>query len=135
MSSSSEAGSHSGWLERFFAAVDRMDSSAFAAHFDAAGGRFRFANHPELQGREQIGEGCAGIFGLLDSIRHELLAHWVAGDDLLVEGRVHYRRVDGFELSVPFMSVFEFATDSPGPIRSYRVFVDSHALFQTEAPA
>ncbi len=135
MTAAPESSAHAGWLEQFFAAIDRMDAAAFADHFDADGGIFRFANHPELIGREAVAQGSAGIFGLLDSIRHEVLAHWEADGDLLVEGRVHYRRPDGFELSVPFMSVFEFTDHSPGLIAAYRVFVDSHALFQTQATA
>lgn len=121
---------HLDWVQKFFAAIDRMDARAFAEYFEPNDGSFRFANHPALVGREAIGQGCAGIFSLLGSIQHEVLVHWVAGTDVLVEGTVNYRRIDDFELSVPFMSVFEFAGDSPGLIRSYRVFVDNHQLFQ-----
>lgn len=129
--SAPDPSAHRTWLNDFFSVIDRMDAPAFAAFFDPSQGSFRFANQPALVGQEPIEQGCAGIFGLLQSIRHEILTHWVADGDLLVEGRVHYRRQDGFELSVPFLSVFEFADRSPGPIRSYRVFVDSHELFQT----
>ena len=135
MTSAPDASAHASWLAQFFAAVDRMDETVFARHFDPDSGSFRFANHPPVHGREAIAAGCAGIFGLLDSIRHDIQAHWVADNDLLVEGQVHYRRKDGFELSVPFMSVFEFAAGSPGPVRAYRVFVDSHALFEGQPAA
>lgn len=125
---------HQAWLTEFFAAIDRMDAAAFAEHFESSAGRFRFANQPPLEGRALIEQGCSGIFSLLASIRHEVLSSWVADGDLLVEGQVHYRRTDGFELSVPFMSVFEFVAESPGLIDCYRVFVDSHALFQVTDP-
>lgn len=121
---------HAVWLQQFFAAVDRMDAPAVAVHFEADNGCFRFANHQPMQGREAVAQGCAGIFGLLDSIRHEVLEQWLARGDLIVEGRVHYQRRDGFRLSVPFMSVFQFGSASPGLIQSYRVFVDSHELFE-----
>lgn len=123
---------HADLLQNFFAAIDRMDADAFAAHFDQSTGSFRFANHPPLIGRDAILQGCGGIFSLLTRIQHELIAHWLADDDLLVEGVVHYQRADGFELSVPFMSIFEFAVESPGLIHSYRVFVDSHELFKID---
>lgn len=120
---------HAEWIEAFFTAIDHMDPAAFAGFFRDESGCFRFANHPSLIGEDAIRQGCAGIFSLLDSIRHEILKHWVADGDLLVEGQVHYVRADGLRLSVPFMSVFEFADASPAPIQSYRVFVDSHELF------
>ncbi|MGY6555289.1 MAG: nuclear transport factor 2 family protein [Wenzhouxiangella sp.] len=121
--------SYAEWIHAFFAAIDGMDPAAFAEYFEAESGCFRFANHPPLMGRDAIAQGCAGIFSLLDNIRHEVLKHWAADGDVIVEGQVHYVRQDGLRLSVPFLSVFEFADAGPGSIQSYRVFVDSHELF------
>lgn len=117
------------WTREFFATIDRMDAAGFGRHF-AADGRFRFANQPTVTGPESIAAGAGFIFGVLESIRHEMLKRWVAADDVLVEGLVHYRRAaDGQTFSFPFLSVFEFSEQRPGPIQEYRVFVDSHELF------
>ncbi len=124
-----EVAPHAAWLADFFGAIDHLDAEGFAGHFEPTHGSFRFANHPAWVGQDLICQACGGIFSLLDHIRHECLKHWLVGQELLVEGQVHYRRLDGFELSVPFFSVFEFATSAPGPIQAYRVFVDSHELF------
>jgi ketosteroid isomerase-like protein len=117
------------WIAEFFESIDRMDADGFAAYFAADGG-FRFANQPPLIGTAAIAGGAGGIFGMLDAIRHELIKHWSADGDLLVEGVVHYHRAsDSRHFTFPFLSVFEFEDTAPGPIRSYRVFVDSHELF------
>lgn len=117
------------WVEHFFRAIDRMDAEGFAGHF-AAGGAFRFANQPPLVGPTAVAKGAQSIFTMLDAIRHEVLKHWLADGDVLVEGVVHYHRAaDHRHFAFPFLSVFEFEEMSPGPLRSYRVFVDSHELF------
>lgn len=117
------------WTSGFFATIDRMDAAGFGHHF-AMDGRFRFANQPTLSGPDSIAAGADFIFGVLDSIRHEQLKRWIAKNELLVEGLVHYRRAaDGQTFSFPFLSVFEFSEHRPGPIQEYRVFVDSHELF------
>lgn len=119
-----------GWLGQFFGAIDRMDASQFAGHF-APHGQFRFANQPPAQGPEAIAGGADWIFGMLDSIRHQTLKHWLADGDLLVEGTVHYlRAADQRSFSFPFLSVFEFGGETLGAIEQYRVFVDSHELFE-----
>ncbi len=117
------------WVEQFFQSIDCMNADDFAGHF-ADDGAFRFANQPGLVGLATIADGARSIFGLLESIRHEVLKRWQADDDVLVEGIVHYHRAaDGRRFAFPFLSVFEFEGTTPGPIRSYRVFVDSHELF------
>ncbi|MEE4639179.1 MAG: nuclear transport factor 2 family protein [Wenzhouxiangella sp.] len=117
------------WIAEFFESIDCMDADGFAAHFCADGG-FRFANQTPLVGTAAIAGGAGAIFGMLNAIRHDLIKHWLADGDLLVEGIVHYHRAsDGRRFAFPFLSVFEFEGTAPGPIRSYRVFVDSHELF------
>lgn len=117
------------WLGQFFSAIDRMDAVGFARYF-APHGQFRFANQPPAQGPEAIAAGAGWIFGMLDSIRHETSKHWLAENDLLVEGTVHYlRAADQRQFAFPFLSVFEFADAPTGAIEQYRVFVDSHELF------
>ena len=117
------------WITDFFASIDRMDPEAFSAHF-AETGHFRFANHPPLEGRAAIAGGAQGIFGLLKSIRHEVLRTWQADGDVLIEGRVHYHRAaDDRQMAFPFFSVFEFTDGPMSLVQSYRVFVDSHELF------
>lgn len=117
------------WIAEFFASIDRMDAEIFAAHF-AGDGAFRFANQPPLVGSAAIAAGARAIFGMLEAIRHEVPKHWLIDGDLLVEGMVHYHRAsDGRHFAFPFLSVFEFQGNAPGPIQAYRVYVDSHELF------
>lgn len=106
-----------------------MDAEAFAGYFSDSG-HFRFANHPALEGREAIAAGAQGIFGLLSGIRHDVVKSWQADGNILVEGVVHYHRsADDKQMAFPFFSVFEFEQDPMSPVKSYRVFVDSHELF------
>ncbi len=124
-----ETASSERWLAQFFGTIDQMDAEGFARHF-AADGQFRFANQPAAQGQATIAAGAEMIFGLLDKIQHEVIHHWRADGDLLVEGTVHYlRSADGKAFAFPFFSVFEFSEALDRDIASYRVFVDSHELF------
>lgn len=117
------------WADDFFATIDRMDAAGFGRHF-AADGRFRFANQPAVTGPDAIAAGAGFIFGVLESIRHQQIKHWLTEDALLVEGLVHYRRATDRQcFAFPFLSVFEFLDRRPGLIREYRVYVDSHELF------
>ncbi|MEE4296796.1 MAG: nuclear transport factor 2 family protein [Wenzhouxiangella sp.] len=117
------------WIAEFFSSIDHMDAEAFAGHFSSSG-HFRFANHPPLEGPGAIAAGAQGIFGLLTGIRHEVLKSWQAAGDILVEGVVHYHRAaDDRQMAYPFLSVFEFEQGPTSPVKSYRVFVDSHELF------
>lgn len=122
------------WLAQFFGAIDRMDAAGFAAFF-GPDGQFRFANHLPARGPEAIAAGASLIFERLDAIRHEVLKSWSTEGDLLVEGQVHYlRSADGKAFAFPFMSVFEFAGEPGDDIASYRVYVDSHELFEAPSP-
>ena len=117
------------WIADFFASIDRMDGEAFAAYFSSSG-HFRFANHPPLEGRDAIAGGAQGIFGLLSGIRHDIVNHWQADGNVLVEGLVHYHRAaDDRHMAYPFFSVFDFTEGPMSPVQSYRVFIDSHELF------
>jgi len=121
------------WLNAFFGAIDRMDAAAFAARFDPVEGSFRFGNESPLVGRDAIAGGAGYIFGLLKDIRHDVARFWIAEDHILAEGDVHYLRAsDDLALSVPFFSVFELRGERVG---SYRVYVDSHALFDPPVEA
>jgi ketosteroid isomerase-like protein len=117
------------WITEFFATIDRMEADGFAGYF-AGDGTFRFANQSPLVGSDAIAAGAGAIFGMLTAIRHDLIKHWLADGELLVEGVVHYHRAaDGRDFAFPFLSVFEFESEIPGAIQAYRVFVDSHELF------
>jgi ketosteroid isomerase-like protein len=117
------------WIVEFFETIDRMDADGFAGYF-SENGEFRFANHPPLKGKGAVREGAQGIFGMLTRIDHELVNTWHAGENILVEGVVHYHRSeDGLHLAFPFFSVFDFEDRIRSQVQSYRVFVDSHELF------
>lgn len=118
------------WSKAFFEATDSMEASRFAEFFHSEAS-FTFANAPKAVGRPAIANLAQGVFALLDSLRHEIVYCWGAGEVLVVEGRVFYeRKPDLAQFEFPFCSVFEFADPQKNLVKDYRAYIDAHELFQ-----
>lgn len=113
-------------FRQLFAAVDAMDTTAFAA-FLAEDAQFRFGNLPVVTGREAIKGFLGAWFPSIAAIRHDHLVIRDFGDTAFIEGRVTYTRGNGTVLSVPFANVFDMVN---GRIQGYRIYVDNSALQQ-----
>lgn len=112
-------------LDALFAAIDRKDTDAFVSGLteDAS---FRFGNAPELRGRDAIRDGVNGFFATIASSKHRL--DRVIGQDqaLVCEGVVNYKRLDGREVTVPFVDVFDYEGNK---ISAYRIYIDISPLY------
>ena len=112
------------WADRFFAAIDAMDSPGFAAFF-TEGGSFRMGNGPANVGRPAIEAFVRGFFSAIQGIRHEKTGLWEIPATLFSEGDVYYTTHDGQVVTHPYFGVMEF----DGPlIREYRAYVDPAPL-------
>ncbi|WP_433734083.1 nuclear transport factor 2 family protein [Nocardia sp. CA-129566] len=107
-------------------AVDSLDAKGFAEHF-APDGKITFGNIPTLEGRNAVEAGCAGFFGTIDGMHHDIVNEWVVGKDTIVELVVTYTRKDGRKVPIPVVSIWTIA-DS-GLIDEYRVFFDLTPVF------
>ncbi|MET8425156.1 nuclear transport factor 2 family protein [Nocardia sp. NPDC004860] len=107
-------------------AVDTLDAEGFAEFF-APDGRITFGNVPALEGRSAVAAGCAGFFGTIDGMHHDIVNEWVVGNDTIVELTVTYTRKDGRKVSIPVASIW--TVGDSGLIDEYRVFFDLAPVF------
>jgi hypothetical protein len=113
------------WLDEMFAAIDAKDTEGFLRHL-APGARFRYGSHPPAVGIDAIRAGVDGFFAAIHSSRHRLDRRWLLDDVAVVEGEVTYRRLDGREVTVPFLDVL-YTRDAR--VHDYRIYIDPAPLF------
>ena len=109
-----------GYLDDLFAAIDARDADAFAAYL-TEDGEFRFGSAPAVAGRAQIADAVRGFFGTIEGLSHSVIRVWRDQGSLACEGEVCYRRLDGREVIVPFVDVFDF---EGGLISRYSIYID-----------
>ncbi|WP_433526814.1 nuclear transport factor 2 family protein [Nocardia pseudovaccinii] len=107
-------------------AVDSLDAKGFAEYF-APDGKITFGNVPPLEGRNAVEAGCAGFFGAIGGMQHDIVNEWVVGTDTIVELAVTYTRKDGRKVSIPVVSIW--TVGDGGLIDEYRVFFDLAPVF------
>jgi len=109
-----------------FQKVDTMDPHALDEVF-AEDARMIFGNSEPLVGREAIAAGCGTFMSTLQGLRHRILNEWSVGADTIAETEVTYTRLDGKEISIPGVSIWQVRDD--GLIAEYRVFYDPAPVF------
>ena len=117
----------SGFLQRFYKAVDAMDAQAYAAFF-ADDATLTMGNFPAVIGAMAIKEQFADFNArALNGLRHEILS--TATNDegaVFLESRVTYRLRSGPSVTLPCMTVLRFA--APDRIASMRLYMDPSPL-------
>ena len=116
---------HRKFLDALFGAIDSSDAARFA-DFLTEDALFRFGSAPPVHGRTAIRQAVAGFFSSIAGCRHTLHRVWTAPGTLACEGEVAYRRLDGSEISVPFVDTFEMRADL---ISAYRIYIDMAPLY------
>ena len=112
-------------LQGLFAAIDAMDSAAFAECLtDDA--QFRFGSAPVVKGKAAIAEAVAGFFSSIAALRHSVDFVTAQGDVLVTEGTVTYERHDGTRIALPFADVFEMKGSK---IANYKIYMDIAPLY------
>jgi ketosteroid isomerase-like protein len=107
------------------AAVDARDAARFSRSI-AEDGIFKFANADPVRGRAAIEAAVAAFFATIRACRHRLLRCWQDGDAVAMQGVVTYTRLDGRELSLPFVNVFVMRGEQ---IAEYLIYVDVAPLY------
>jgi ketosteroid isomerase-like protein len=116
------------WVAALFASIDAQDVPRFLSHL-AADACFKFGNLPAAVGHAAIDAAVRGFYASIAGLRHELLNVWTADTHVIVQGAVHYTRLDGRGVTLPFANVFELDGEL---IRGYLVYIDPTPLY---APA
>jgi len=112
------------WVKKLFAAIDQKDADGFAS-FLTPGARFRFANAPVVSNKENIRDAVVMFFSGIKSLRHHILNIWEQDKIVICEGEVTYIRLNGSELTVPFVDILRMKGDL---IEDYRIFMDISSL-------
>ncbi|MBF5089313.1 hypothetical protein F1640_04660 [Novosphingobium sp. NBM11] len=119
------------WVKDFFAAADSLDVERFCAALprDIV---WRFANFPTARGIGELRAQYEMVAQILESMRHEIVGIWDAGDCVTAETRVFYVDVHGREFDCPGCDIFLLRD---GALAEVRIFVDNHVLFMPPAAA
>jgi ketosteroid isomerase-like protein len=125
------------WARALYAdSVDKKDAAGFAAAFTETAS-LQFGNADPIVGRDAIEAAIAQFFEGFQTLRHEDRGTRLAGDTLIIEARVTYKRHDGREVSIPAVTIFHLAGAAAGepakPLADEcRIYVDLAPLY---APA
>jgi len=113
------------WWNSLLASIDAKDTERFLS-FLAEDGEFVFGNAPAAVGHAGIGAAVSGFFGMIQGSQHRLLTAWEGTDTAACEGLVTYTRLDGSQVTLPFVDVFHFRG---GKIGRYQIYMDVNPLF------
>jgi limonene-1,2-epoxide hydrolase len=83
--------------------------------------RLQFGSQEPIVGKEAFIAAAEASLASVAGFQHEILAAWDVGEAVVLEMTVHYRRLDGGEISLPCCNIFRL---SGGRIADYRVYMD-----------
>jgi ketosteroid isomerase-like protein len=112
-------------VDALFASIDSKDTDAFLG-FLTEDGTFRFGSAPTIQGRAAIRHVLNDFFASIKSSLHAISKLVAEGSTLICEGTVTYTRLDGREVLIPFVDVFEYADQR---IAEYKIYIDIGPLY------
>jgi ketosteroid isomerase-like protein len=114
-------------VERIFAATDAKDTAA-KLELVTDDVVLMFGNAEPVRGRDGFARTSDEFNASLDSVRHEITALYDVpdADVVVVELRVHYRRLDGQELTLPCANCFHLRD---GRIAEYRIYMDINPVY------
>ena len=97
-----------------------MDGRRFAANLseDCV---LRYANNPEVRGREAVAEAIDAFYGTIGGLQHRPLGEWTVGETTILQFEVTYTRLNGGEVTVPAVSIMRSGGEL---IDDYRIYVD-----------
>jgi hypothetical protein len=117
---------------KLIADIDSMDANRFASNL-SENCVLRYANHPEVHGREQIAGAIGAFYETIGGLRHEPVNEWTVGDTTVLQFDVTYTRHDGGVVTVPAVSIVRSSNGEL--IDDYRIYVDLAPVYAPAAPA
>lgn|GEM_PF-5047882 len=115
-------------IKAFYKTTDKMEAETFAAFF-APEGQMVYANFDSMIGRASISNLAQSIFEQLNKIEHQVLNSIQFENTVYTEGKVHYSKKSGAEISLGFMTFIKLKNKNY--IESYRVYIDPTPFFNT----
>jgi len=111
-------------LNQLFAAIDRKDADGFVS-FLTKDACFRFANAPVIRNKEDIRNAVSQFFSNIKGLRHHIHGVWEQNNIMICEGEVTYIRLNGSDLTLPFVDIIRMEGDL---IADYRIYMDISPL-------
>ncbi len=108
------------WIQELTASIDAMDADTFAS-FLTEDAQFRYGSSPATVGKENIRDGVAMFFTQYKKLRHSLIGTWTLPDVVFMQGDVTYTRLDGADITVPFVNCLKMRGDK---IHEYLIYID-----------
>ena len=112
-------------INKLFEAIDVQDVDRLLTSIDVDAS-FRFGSAPSVVGHEAIAAAVNSFFDTIAGLRHEIKNTVSSGSMLVCEGEVTYTRLDGCEVTLPFVNIFEIGDEL---ISDYRIYVDVGPLY------
>ncbi|WP_417433693.1 nuclear transport factor 2 family protein [Kiloniella sp.] len=107
-------------ITKLYQAVDEKSTSKLGA-FLADDLRFQLGNFDEVHSKDAVLASNENFFQIIEAMSHRIDRIWAQGNDIICKGKVHYKRLDQSELSLPFATVLEIKNSL---IQDYQVYVD-----------
>jgi ketosteroid isomerase-like protein len=107
-------------IRDLFAAFDKNDISTLA-ELTTPDVRLQLMNNEVVKGHRAFVDAVGAFHASVASVRHEILELWRDGDTVIAELRVHYKRSDGHEVTLPCCNVFRL---HGGCVADYRSYMD-----------
>jgi ketosteroid isomerase-like protein len=112
--------------EAIFAAFDAKDVTALA-ELMTDDVRLQIGNADVVNGKPEFVEALSAFFASVSGFRHTVTNVWSDLDAVIAELRVHYTRLDGAELTLPYCNVFRLRD---GAVADYRVYMDIAPVYR-----
>ena len=113
------------WWNELFATIDGKQAKRFASYL-TEDGEFRFGSAAPVRGRANVEAYVDAFFGMIGGSRHELVRTWEKEGSAVAEGLVTYTRLDGSQVKLPFVNVFDLSGDE---VARYLIYIDNAPLF------
>ncbi len=108
------------WIHKLTASIDAMDADTFVS-FLTEDAQFRYGSNPPTVGRGAIRDGVAMFFTQFKKLRHSLTGTWTHPDVVFMQGDVTYTRLDGSDVTVPFVNCLKMRGDK---VHEYLIYID-----------
>jgi ketosteroid isomerase-like protein len=115
-----------GTVRALLGAIDDRDLAAIESII-AEDVRFRFGNAEPTYTKADFAATAQAFLGSIAGIKHNIVELWEPEDGTVVATMdVHYRRLDGRELTLPCANVFRVRD---GLVQDYRIYLDINPVY------
>ena len=118
---------HAEVIQRLFQATDAKDTEA-KLDLVTDDVRLTFGNAETVVGRDAFQKASDDFNASLEAVRHEIISlfEYPAEAAIVTELTVHYKRLDGRELTLPCCNVFRLRD---GRVADYRIYMDINPVY------